>query len=108
MRFTVPVTGTYDINGFFELLDTDPTGVTGIIAANGSVITTFPLTGPGATHPDTTGELEAFSAMDVFLPAGTIIDYGVNNDGNFLNDSTRLALIITSVPGACRNLRPGR
>ena len=98
VRFTVPVTGHYDVSGFYELLDTNPTGVNAIIAANGTVIASFLLTGPGAMHPNTPGQSQAFSATDIFLPAGTIIDYGVNNDGNFLNDSTGLGLTFTLVP----------
>jgi hypothetical protein len=98
VRFTAPVSGHYDISGFYELLDTSPTGVNAIIAANGVVIASFLLTGPGATHPNTPGESQSFSATNVFLPAGTIIDYGVNNDGNFLDDSTGLGLTFTTVP----------
>jgi hypothetical protein len=98
VRFTVPVTGVYDISGFYELLDTSPTGVNAIIAANGTVVASFLLTGPGATHPGTPGESQSFGETNVFLPAGTIIDYGVNNDGNFLDDSTGLGLTFTTVP----------
>jgi len=98
VRFTVPVSGDYDVSGFYELLDTNPTGVNAIIAANGTVIASFLLTGPGATHPDTPGESQSFSATDIFLAAGTTLDYGVNNDGNFLNDSTGLGLTFTTVP----------
>ena len=98
VRFTVPVTGVYDISGFYELLDTSPTGVNAIIAANGTVVASFLLTGPGATHPGTPGESQSFGETNVFLPAGTVIDYGVNNDGNFLDDSTGLGLTFTTVP----------
>ena len=98
VRFTVPVSAHYNVTGFYELLDTNPSGVNAIIAANGAVIASFHLTGPGATHPDTPGESQAFSASDLFLPAGTIIDYGVNNDGNYFNDSTGLGLTFTTVP----------
>jgi hypothetical protein len=98
VTFTAPVSGHYNISGFYELLDTNPTGVNAIIAANGTVIASFLLTGPGATHPNTPGEIQAFSATNVFLPAGFTIDYGVNNDGNFLDDSTGLGLTFTTVP----------
>ena len=56
------------------------------------------MTGPGATNPNTPGELVPFGATHVFLPAGTIIDYGVNNAGSFFNDSTGLSLTFTSTP----------
>ncbi len=39
-----------------------------------------------------------FGANGVALQAGDILDYGVNNDGNFLNDSTGLALTFNAVP----------
>ncbi len=98
VRFTAPTSGMYDISGFYELLDTDPSGVNAIIALDGAVIASTLLTGPGATHPGTPGESFTFGASHVFLLAGTIIDYGVNNDGSFFNDSTGLALTVTSVP----------
>lgn len=98
VRFTVPVTGHYNVTGFYELLDTNPTGVNAIIAANGTVIASFALTGPGATHPNTPGQSQSFGANNIFLTAGTIIDYGVNNAGNYYNDSTGLGLTFTNVP----------
>lgn len=98
VRFTVPVSGIYDISGVYELLDTNPTGVNAIIAVNNTIVASFLLTNPGAMHPDTPGESQSFSATDVFLPAGTILDYGVNNDGDFLDDSTGLGLTFTLVP----------
>jgi hypothetical protein len=98
VRFTVPVTGHYNVSGFYELLDTNPTSVNAIIASGGMIFASFLLTGPGAMHPNTPGQSQAFSATDLFLPAGTIIDYGVNNDGNYLNDSTGLGLTFTLVP----------
>lgn len=98
VRFTVPTTGHYDVSGFYELLDTNPTGVNAIIAANGTVIASFPLTGPGAMHPNTPGQSQSFGATDIFLPAGTVIDYGVNNAGNYYNDSTGLGLTFITVP----------
>jgi hypothetical protein len=98
VRFTVPVTGHYDVSGFYELLDTNPTGVNAIIAANGSIVASFLLTGPGAVHPNTPGEIQTFGATDIFLPAGLNIDYGVNNDGSFLDDSTGMGLTFTLLP----------
>ena len=99
VRFTVPVTGTYHVTGFYELLDTNPTGVNAIIAINDAVIAvSFHLTGPGAMHPGTVGQFVSFGGGNFFLPAGTFIDYGVNNDGNFFNDSTGLSLTFTQVP----------
>jgi hypothetical protein len=98
VRFTVPATGRYDISGFFELLDIHPTGVNVIIAFDGTVLLDSPLTGPPAMDPSTPGGAIPFGATDVLLHAGDFIDYGVNNAGDFFNDSTGLALTVTSVP----------
>ncbi len=99
VRFIVPTTGKYVITGSYELLDTNPSGVNVIIAFDNIVLFTDLLTGPGATHPGTPGESVAFSSGGpVLLHAGDFIDYGVNNAGSFFNDSTGLALTITSVP----------
>lgn len=98
VRFTVPVSGHYNVSGVYEILDTNPTGVHAIIAAGGAIIASFPLTGPGAMHPDTPGQSQVFSATDIFLPAGLSIDYGINNGGNDLGDSTGLGLTFTLVP----------
>ncbi len=103
VRFTVPTTRRYNISGFYELLDTSPTGVNVIIAfgAGGgpeTVLADIPLNGPPAIQPDTTGGVVPFGAFNVLLHAGDIIDYGVNNAGSFLNDSTGFSLTVTSVP----------
>jgi PEP-CTERM motif len=98
VRFTVPVTGTYHVSGFFEILDTNPTGVNAIIAVDDlSIVASVPLQFPAATHPGTPGASFPFSGT-FFAPAGTFIDYGVNNAGNFLNDSVGLSLTFTTVP----------
>ncbi len=98
VRFTAPVSTFYNISGFFELLDTNPTGVNVIIAVPGTVLFSQLLTGPGATNPSTPGQFVPFGANHVFLPAGTTIDYGVNNAGNFFNDSVGLSLTFTATP----------
>jgi hypothetical protein len=98
VRFTAPATGMYNVSGFFELLDTHPTGVNVIIAFDGMVLLDSPLTAPPAMDPSTPGGMVPFGATDVLLHAGDTIDYGVNNAGDFLDDSTGLALTITTVP----------
>ena len=103
VRFTVPITGHYNVSGFYEILDTSPTGVNVIIAfgAGGgpeTVLLNAPLSGPPAIEPGTPGGFVPFGATNVLLHAGDIIDYGVNNAGNFSNDSTGLSLTFTSVP----------
>ena len=99
LRWTAPTTGSVTIAGFFELLDTSPTGITGEIFDNGTQVYSGTRTSPGATHPSTPGESEAFS-LTLGVNAGDVISFGVNNDGNFLSDSTGLSATITSASGS--------
>ena len=99
VRFTVPVSGTYHVAGFFELLDTNPTSVNAIIALDdASIVASFPLTGTGASHPGAPSQFVNFGGGKFFATAGTFIDYGVNNANNYFNDSTGLSLSFTLVP----------
>jgi hypothetical protein len=99
VRWTAPTSGTASVSGFFELLDTHPTGIIGEIFDNGKEVYSGTLTGPGATHPDTTGESEAF-ALTFVINAGDVISFGVNNDGNFLDDSTGVDANIAVTSGS--------
>ena len=92
--WTAPTAGTYDIAGFFELLDIAPTGVVTSIYDGANQLFTATLTGPGAAQPSTPGERQSFSLIET-VTAGTIIAFGVNNDNNFLNDSTGFEATIT-------------
>ncbi|QYE33619.1 PEPxxWA-CTERM sorting domain-containing protein (plasmid) [Polymorphobacter sp. PAMC 29334] len=98
VRFTAPTTGKYNVSGFFELLDTHPTGVNAIIAFDNTVVFDQMLSGPGALSPSTPGGLVPFGANGILLHAGDFLDYGVNNAGNFYNDSTGLSLTFAAVP----------
>ena len=96
VQFTAPTTAIYSLHGFFELLDTNPSGVIVSAYLQGFYEGAETLTSPGATHPGTPGELVSFSASNVLLAQGETIDFGVNNDGSFYDDSTGLALTVTS------------
>lgn len=98
VRFTAPITGKYNVSGFYELLDTNPSGVNVIIAFDNTVVFDQALSGPPAVGPGTPGGLVAFGASGIFLHAGDFLDYGVNNAGSFYNDSTGLALTFATVP----------
>jgi hypothetical protein len=97
VEFTAPKAGTYDLSGFFELLDTNPSGVNVIYGTSGD-LTSQTLSGPGATqNPDSPGEKVSFAQV-LHLTAGENYYFGVNNDGSFNNDSTGLAATFTAVP----------
>lgn len=98
VRFTAPTTGKYNVSGFYQLLDTSPTGVNVIIAFDNTVVFDQPLSSPAAISPSTLGGSVPFGAKGIFLHAGDFLDYGVNNAGNFYNDSTGLALTFATVP----------
>jgi len=82
------------INGFFELLDTAPTGVVVEVFVNSNNIYGVILTQPGSTFPNTPGGRATFSLVQT-ISAGTVVSFGVNNDGNFLSDGTGFDATIT-------------
>ena len=95
LRFTAPGAGNYAFNGFFEALDTNPTGVT--IYAGGHLVTIAGF----AAHPNTTGAPTPFNFRAVLAQGGTV-DFVVNRVGapggvTYGNDSTGLSLGV-SVP----------
>lgn len=97
VQWTAPADGTYSISGFFEILDNSPTGVIGEVFDNSTRVFADTLTGPPAVIPDTVGGRLSFSLTET-VAAGSIISFGVNNDGNFLDDSTGFDATITSAP----------
>ena len=99
VRFTAPTSASYRISGFFELLDIKPSGVVVSIFRGGVSEGFAVLTGPGATFPDTVGESVPFGGVR-YLTAGETLDFGVNNDGSYYNDSTGLSATLTTVPDA--------
>lgn len=96
VQWTAPQAGTYSIAGFFELLDTAPTGIVGAVFVNSNKVYTGTLTAPAAVHPNTIGARESFSLVQT-LAAGAVLSFGVNNDGNYLDDSTGFDATITLV-----------
>jgi hypothetical protein len=90
VRFTAPTAGHYSFSGFFEALDTNPSGVT--ITAAGTPV----FISGAASHPSTDGPKTYFSGNQL-LTAGQTLDFRVNRDGAIWNDSTGLAVTV-SVP----------
>ena len=101
VRWTAPVTGTYTIAGFFEILDTDPTGVVGMVYRNGTQLYRGELLGPPAQHPNQPGGREDFYFTNLHLNAGDVVSFGVNSDSNFYYDSTGFNATITIAATAC-------
>jgi hypothetical protein len=96
VQFTVPVGGAYNISGLFEILDTSPTGIIGLVTLNGTNLFAGPLAGPGASGTSPGGS-ETFLRSRI-LQAGDILDFGVNNGGLYLFDSTGLSATISPTP----------
>ena len=90
---TAPSAGSFNFNGFFEALDTNPTGVT--IFAGDHLVS---ISG-SAAHPNTTGAPTAFN-FNTVLTQGGVVDFVVNRVGSpggrsYGNDSTGLALTVS-------------
>ncbi len=101
VRFTAPVTAHYKIAGFFEILDTNPSGVMGLIYRNRTLLYSGQLLGPPAQHPDKVGGREDFYFVKLFLNAGDVLSFSVNKDGTYYYDSTGFNVEITIPPIAC-------
>jgi hypothetical protein len=100
VQWTAPVAGTYTISGFFEILDSHPTGVVGLVFRNGAPLYRGELLGPPAQPPDKAGGREDFYFAKLSLNAGDLISFGVNKDGDFHYDSTGFNATITTPPAA--------
>jgi hypothetical protein len=101
VQWTAPVAGYYNISGFFEICDVDPSGIIGLVFHNGTLIYSRELVGPPAQHPDTVGGREDFYIFNLFLKAGDVVSFGVNRDGDFRSDSTGFNATITRPPTPC-------
>jgi YVTN family beta-propeller protein len=101
VQWTAPVAGYYKISGFFEILDTNPTGVIGLVFRNGTLLYRGELLGPPAQHPDQVGGREDFSFSKLFLNAGDVISFAVNKDGDYRFDSTGFNATITRPSTPC-------
>jgi hypothetical protein len=101
VRWAAPVAGYYNIAGFFEILDTNPTGIIGLVFRNGTLLYSGELLGPPAQHPNQVGGRENFNFSTLFLNAGDVISFGVNKDGAIQDDSTGFNATITIPPTPC-------
>ena len=101
VQWTAPVAGYYNIAGFFEILDTDPSGIIGLVFRNGTPLYSRELLGPPAQHPDQVGGREDFSFAKLFLNSGDVISFAVNKDGDYRFDSTGFNATITRPRTPC-------
>ena len=89
-RFTVPAgwgAGTANINGSFGVGDSG--SVNGHVLVNGTELFSANVGGLGAA---------AFSLSNIALNVGDTVDFAVDNDGNYLFDSTPLDARLTYSP----------
>ncbi len=90
VRFTAPTSGLYSLSGFFETLDTNPNGVALSLFLNNSSLGTLPFLGSPAVAPSTPGGTIGIN-LGLNLLAGDRLDFVVNNNGSYYNDSTGLS-----------------
>ena len=100
VQWAAPAAGTYRISGFFEILDTNPTGIIGLVFRNDTVLYRVELLGPPAQYPDKIGGRSNFYLPQVSLNAGDVISFGVNSDGTYQFDSTGFNATIVTPPTA--------
>jgi hypothetical protein len=98
VQWTAPMTATYRISGFFEILDTNPSGTIELIYRNDTLIYSAELLGPPAQHPNQPGGRADFSFPELSLNAGDVISFGVNYDGTFYYDATGFNVTIATGP----------
>ena len=89
VQWTAPAAGTYSFSGSFQILDTNPSGIIGEVFDNNSKIYSGVLSSFGAT--------ETFGGT-VHLAANDTLQFVVNNDGLYYDDSTALTATISSTP----------
>jgi len=101
VRWTAPADGTYSIAAFFDILDTHPTGIIGLVYENSTPLFRGELLGPPAQFPDKVGGREDFSFPALNLHAGDVISFAVNDDNDYNYDTTGFNATITLVPEPC-------
>jgi hypothetical protein len=89
VQWTAPAAGTYSFSGSFQILDTNPSGIIGEVFDNSFKIYSGVLSTFGAT--------ETFAGT-VNLAANDTLQFVVNNDGLYFDDSTALTATISSTP----------
>src|SRR6478736_9710269 len=92
VRFTAPVTSVYKLSGLFTVLDVNSSGVNvSIMGPSGNaILAAYGLGGAWGTE-------KSFDNL-VNLSAGQTLDFVVNSNGSYYNDSTGLSGTIAAVP----------
>lgn len=84
VRFTAPVTGKYRLDGYFLMVDTMPTGVTVSVSVNGVAQKQTKVLGSFNDRLPLNGSYQ--------LRKDEYLDFTVDSNGNYFNDSTELQL----------------
>lgn len=89
--FIAPTAGTYDFTASFNVVDDRPSGAAIFKLTNvtGTVVAT-PLGGIGPVVSSAT------HSGSIFLNAGQFLAFGLNNAGNYSNDSTGFNFVLTN------------
>jgi hypothetical protein len=92
VRFTAPTSSLYKLSGLFSVLDVSTSGVNvSIIGPSGNaILAAYGLGGAWGTS-------KSFDSS-VSLSAGQTLDFVVNSNGSYYNDSTGLSGTIAAVP----------
>ena len=96
--FKVPSPGTYRFEGFFQIMDTSPTGTVVYALRNAKTILQKELNGKGAKRDDRNpkgGKKISFDFALDDLRAGDKITFGVNAAGNWTFDTTAFDVRVT-------------
>jgi hypothetical protein len=89
--FVAPQAGSYDFTATFNIVDTSPTGVGIFQFSNaGGTIVSQPVGAIGAQNP------YFVKSGSVQLTAGQFLAFGINNLGNYSNDSTGFNFVLTT------------
>lgn len=94
VRFTAPTACKYTISGSMRSIDVSPSGVRGYLFAPG-LQSGYPVT---LSRPQ--GSSVALPTTTVSLSAGQAVDFALDANGIYLNDSTQVDLTVESSP-AC-------
>lgn len=90
VRFTAPEAGVYTISGWFELLDSSPTGVLFSGYRNDIFVDDYVLIGPQGTNVSYTDVLH--------MAAGAHYYWAVAHNGDYSNDTTGFRMTLESTP----------
>lgn len=104
VRFTAPSTGTYRFEGYYQILDTNPSGVAPKIFVGARDFTSkafdedgaVVLNGPADTEAKKGGQIKR-SSLTRQLAKRAVVQFGLDPNGDFRFDSTGFDVTVTPV-----------